>query len=82
MNPLLWPVRSVANGLGLAWWARVQTRSPDAIYWFGPFVRRSTLEAALVPFLADLQAESPAAIERQVLRTQRGEPLTEFPDQG
>jgi hypothetical protein len=45
-------------------------------------VRRSTLEAALVPFLADLQAESPAAIERQVLRTQRGEPLTEFPDQG
>jgi len=82
MNPLLWPVRSVANGLGLAWWARVETRSPDAVYWFGPFVRRSTLEAALEPFLADLRSESPEAIEHQVLRTQRGEPLTEFRDPG
>ena len=52
----------------------------DAVYWFGPFVRRSTLEAALVPFLADLRAESPDLIEHQVLRTQRGEPLTETPD--
>jgi len=82
MNPLLWPVRSVANGLGLAWWARVQTRTPDAVYWFGPFVRRSTLEAALVPFLADLRAEAPAAIEHQLLRTQRSEPLTEAPELG
>ena len=80
MNPLLWPVRSVANGLGLAWWARVQTRSPDAVYWFGPFVRRSTLEAALEPFLADLRSEAPASIEHQLLRTQRGEPLTEAVD--
>ena len=80
MNPLLWPVRSVANGLGLAWWARVETRSPDAIYWFGPFVRRTTLEAALVSFLADLRAESPASLDHSLLRTQRGEPLTETPD--
>jgi len=56
MNPLLWPVRNVANGLGLAWWARVETRSPDAIYWFGPFVRRTTLEAALPAFLEDLRS--------------------------
>jgi len=80
MNPLLWPVRSVANGLGLAWWARVETRSPDAIYWFGPFVRRSTLEAALGSFLEDLRAESPASLDHTLLRTQRGEPLTETPD--
>lgn len=80
MNPLLWPVRSVANGLGLAWWARVETRSPDAVYWFGPFVRRSTLEAALVSFLDDLRAESPASLDHTLLRTQRGEPLTEAPD--
>jgi len=80
MNPLLWPVRSVANGLGLAWWARVETRSPDAIYWFGPFVRRSTLEAALGSFLDDLRAESPASLDHTLLRTQRAEPLTETPD--
>lgn len=77
MNPLLWPVRSVANGIGLAWWARVATKTPDAVYWFGPFVRRSTLEAALEPFLADLRAESPASIDTTLQRTHRGEPLTE-----
>jgi hypothetical protein len=80
MNPLLWPVRSVANGLGLAWWARVETRSPDAVYWFGPFVRRTTLEAALPAFLEDLRSESPDSLHHQLLRTNRGEPLTEFPD--
>lgn len=80
MNPMLWPARSVANGLGLAWWARVETRSPDATYWFGPFVRRSTLEAALPAFLDDLRSEAPARLEHQLLRTRRGEPLTEAPD--
>lgn len=79
MNPLLWPVRSVANGLGLAWWARVETRSPDATYWFGPFVRRSTLERALPSFLDDLRSEAPASLEHSLLRTHRGEPLTELP---
>ena len=80
MNPFLWPVRSVANGLGLAWWARVETRSPDAVYWFGPFVRRSTLEAALGSFLDDLRSESPGSLDHTLLRTQRGEPLTEAHD--
>ena len=47
MSPLNRPMRSLANGLGLAWWARVQTHAPDVTYWFGPFVRRSTLERAL-----------------------------------
>lgn len=82
MNPLLWPVRSVANGLGMAWWARIETRSPDAVYWFGPFVRRSTLEAALPPFLADLRAESPSSLEHDLRRICRREPLTEFLDDG
>ncbi|MFM7312941.1 MAG: DUF1816 domain-containing protein [Cyanobium sp.] len=78
MNPLLWPMRNFANGLGLAWWARVETRSPDAVYWFGPFVRRSTLEAALPGFLEDLRSESPASLDYSFERTNRGEPLTEM----
>lgn len=78
MNPLLWPMRNLANGLGLAWWARVETRSPDAIYWFGPFVRRSTLEAALPAFLEDLRSEAPASLDYSLERTNRGEPLTEL----
>ena len=80
MNPLLWPVRNVANGLGLAWWARVETRSPAAVYWFGPFVRRTTLETALLAFLDDLRSESPASLEHQLLKTRRSEPFTEFAD--
>ncbi|MBM5824272.1 MAG: DUF1816 domain-containing protein [Cyanobacteria bacterium M_surface_10_m2_119] len=77
MNPLLWPVRRCANGLGLAWWARVRTQAPAVTYWFGPFVRRSTLEAALPAFLDDLRAESPTGLEHELVRTRRGEPLTE-----
>lgn len=79
MNPLLWPMRNLANGLGMAWWARVETRSPDAVYWFGPFVRRSTLEAALPDFLEDLRSESPLTLDYSLLRTTRQEPLTELP---
>jgi hypothetical protein len=77
MNPLLWPVRSSANALGLAWWARVRTRDPDVTYWFGPYVRRASLERELVAFLDDLRSEEPAALEHTLLRTRRGEPLTE-----
>jgi len=80
MNPLLWPVRNLANAVGLAWWARVETRNPDAVYWFGPFLRRRTLEAALVPFLDDLRTEAPASMEHRLLRTSRDEPFTELPD--
>ena len=78
MNPLLWPVRSCANALGLAWWARVETHSPNAVYWFGPFVRRGTLETHLSAFLNDLKAELPGSLDHQLLRTRSGEPLTEL----
>ena len=77
MNPLLQPVRSCANGLGLAWWARVETRSPNVTYWFGPFVRRSTLERHLPEFLADLSSEAPVDMRHELVRTRRGEPFTE-----
>ena len=76
MTPLLQPMRSVANGLGLAWWARVETHQPDVTYWFGPYVRRSSLEAALPPFLADLRSEGAGKPRHTLLRTRRGEPLT------
>ena len=79
MNPLLWPVRRLANAVGLAWWARVETRSPDAVYWFGPFVRRRTLEVALGAFLDDLRMEAPASMEHRLVRTTRREPFTELP---
>ncbi|MFM2080459.1 MAG: hypothetical protein RLZZ219_1141 [Cyanobacteriota bacterium] len=76
MTTLIQPFRTVANGLGLAWWARVETRRPDVTYWFGPYVRRSSLEAALPPFLADLRSEGAAELNHTLLRTRRGEPFT------
>ncbi|WP_461556971.1 DUF1816 domain-containing protein, partial [Synechococcus sp.] len=66
------PLRATANALGLAWWARVDTRQPDVIYWFGPYVRRHTLEAKLPAFLADLRSEAPAVLEHRLVRTRRG----------
>ncbi|MEY4431542.1 MAG: hypothetical protein RLZZ533_1478 [Cyanobacteriota bacterium] len=80
MTTVLQPLRSVANGLGLAWWARVDSRQPDVTYWFGPYVRRSSLEAALPPFLADLRSEGAAEVNHTLLRTRRSEPLTISPD--
>jgi len=79
MTSLYQPFRSVANGLGLAWWAQVETREPDVTYWFGPYVRRSSLEAALPPFLADLRTEGVAELNHTLLRTRRGEPFTIAP---
>jgi len=76
MTTLFQPLRSVANGLGLAWWARVETRQPDVTYWFGPYVRRSSLEEALPPFLADLRSEGAVEVNHALLRTRRGEPFT------
>ena len=76
MTSLFWPARSLANGLGLAWWARVETRDPDVTYWFGPYVRRASLEAALPPFLADLRQEGPGQLSHSLVRARRSEPLT------
>ena len=76
MSSLSQPFRTVANGLGLAWWARVETRQPDVTYWFGPYVRRSSLEEALPPFLADLRSEGAGELTHTLLRTHRAEPLT------
>ena len=78
IQPLVWPVRSVANGLGLAWWARVETKGPDVLYWFGPFVRQSSLREALPPFLEELRGESPATLHYTLVRTRRQEPFTEM----
>merc|ERR1712216_520986 len=59
MSPLIRPLRSLANGLGVAWWARVETSGPDVTYWFGPFVTRRGLEKELPVFLEDVSSEDP-----------------------
>ena len=76
MSPLIRPLRSLANGLGVAWWARIQTPGPDVTYWFGPFVTRKGLERELGSFLEDVTSEQPQSISHSLLRTRRSEPLT------
>ena len=31
-------IRNLGNKLGLAWWAKVETETPSATYWYGPFL--------------------------------------------
>jgi hypothetical protein len=76
MSPLIRPLRSLANGLGFAWWARVHTSGPDVTYWFGPFISKSGLKSQLSTFLDDINSEHPQSISHSLLRTRRGEPLT------
>ena len=76
MSPLIRPLRSLANGFGLAWWARVETTGPDVTYWFGPFLSRQGLENELTTFLEDVGSEQPQSMRHTLLRTRRGEPLT------
>jgi len=76
MSPVIRPLRSLANGFGLAWWARVETTAPDVTYWFGPFLTRRGLTTELESFLDDIRSEAPASVDHAILRTRRGEPLT------
>ncbi|BBL86001.1 hypothetical protein PMYN1_Chma189 (chromatophore) [Paulinella micropora] len=64
------------NGIGLAWWARIETSSPNTIYWYGPFLRYHGLERSLPIFLADITSEGPKTIKQIILRTHRHEPFT------
>ena len=64
------------HGLGVAWWARIQTSGPDVTYWFGPFITRQGLESELSSFLDDVKSEQPQSISHSLLRTRRSEPLT------
>ena len=82
MGPLIRPLRTLANGLGMAWWARIQTHGPDVTYWFGPFVTRTSLERELPAFLEDVSSESPQSSDHSLLRCRRGEPFTIAADNG
>jgi len=76
MSPLIRPLRSLANGLGVAWWARVQTYGTDVTYWLGPFITKAGLESGLSAFLDDISSEHPQSVSHSLLRTRRGEPFT------
>ncbi len=69
-------LRSLGNSVGLAWWAKVETKEPDVTYWFGPFLTRRSLKVRLNGFVDELSAESPHDINHSLIRCRRNEPLT------
>tara|TARA_Y100001978_G_C23583617_1_gene380216 strand:- start:401 stop:727 length:327 start_codon:yes stop_codon:yes gene_type:complete len=69
-------IRKLGNKLGLAWWAKVETKAPDVIYWFGPFLTKKSLKGNLEIFLSDLNEEGSKNISHSLIRCKRNEPLT------
>ena len=69
-------IRKLGNKLGLVWWAKVETGTPSATYWFGPFLTKRSLNENLEKFLSDLSDEGSKDIKHNIVRRNKEEPLT------
>ena len=69
-------IRNFGNKLGLAWWAKVETATPSATYWYGPFLTKRSLNETLENFLNDLSEEGSKDIKYSISRRNKEEPLT------
>ena len=69
-------IRNFGNKLGLAWWAKVETGTPSATYWYGPFLTKRSLKENLEKFLEDLSDEGSKDIKHSIMRCKKEEPLT------
>ena len=69
-------IRNLGNKLGLAWWAKIETENPNAIYWYGPFLTKRSLNENLSSFVNDLTKEGSIKIKHSLVRCKKDEPLT------
>ncbi len=69
-------IRNFGNKLGLAWWAKVETQTPCATYWYGPFLTKRSLNENLEIFIKDLSEEGSSDIKHNIVRCNKEEPLT------
>jgi len=69
-------IRNFGNKLGLAWWAKIETDQPRAIYWFGPFITKRSLKENMSSFIKDLSDEGSKNIKHSLVRCKKEEPLT------
>ena len=69
-------IRNLGNKLGLAWWAKVETKTPSTTYWYGPFLTKRSLKENLEQFLSDLSEEGSKDIKHKIVRCNKEEPLT------
>ena len=69
-------IRNFGNKIGLAWWAKIETNSPIATYWFGPFLTKRSLKKNIIPFIEELVEEGSTDIKQTMMRCKKEEPLT------
>ena len=69
-------IRNFGNKLGLAWWAKIETDQPKAIYWYGPFITKRSLKKNMNSFINDLINEGSTNIKHSLVRCKKEEPLT------
>ena len=69
-------IRNLGNKLGLAWWAKVETKDPVATYWYGPFITKRSLNENISSFINDLSDEGSKNIKHTLVRRKKEEPLT------
>ena len=69
-------IRNFGNKLGLAWWAKIETEQPNAIYWYGPFITKRSLKENISSFIEDLTEEGSTIIKQSFVRCKKEEPLT------
>ena len=69
-------IRNFGNKLGLAWWAKIETKDPNAIYWYGPFLTKRSLKENMFSFIQDLSDEGSTDIKHILVRCKKEEPLT------
>ncbi|MGC9505422.1 DUF1816 domain-containing protein [Baaleninema sp.] len=66
--------------VGLAWWVKIVTETPQCTYYFGPFLSQREAEAAKAGYIEDLEAEGAQGIGIEVLRCKPTE-LTVFDEE-
>ena len=69
-------IRNFGNKLGLAWWAKIETKPPDTTFWYGPFFTKRSLKENISTFIEDLANEGSKNIQHSFLRCKIEEPLT------
>jgi len=71
-------IRKFGNKLGLAWWAKIETETPFATYWYGPFLTKRSLKGNIDSFIQDLIDEGSINVKHSIVRCKKEEPLTVF----
>ena len=74
---------NVLQSFGLAWWVKIETRSPACTYYFGPFGSEKEAQQAKPGYVEDLMNEEAQGISVNIVRCKRNaNNLTIFDDLG